>query len=64
MPMVPIVGQWISEHPGTISLGQGVVHYGPPPEVRQAVAELLPESRVDRYGPVCGANELLEAIRA
>lgn len=63
MPMVPIVGQWISEHPGTISLGQGVVHYGPPPEVRQAVATVLPEARVDRYGPVCGAPELLEAIR-
>jgi len=40
-----------------------VVHYGPPPEVRRAVAAMLPEQRVDRYGPVCGVPELLDAIR-
>ena len=30
-PIVPIVGDLIRQVPGTISLGQGVVHYGPPP---------------------------------
>jgi hypothetical protein len=31
-PIIPVVGEMIRAHPGTISLGQGVVHYGPPPE--------------------------------
>ena len=30
-PIIPVVGELIRRHPGTISLGQGVVHYGPPP---------------------------------
>src|SRR6478609_8544277 len=32
LPVIPIVARWIAETPGTISLGQGVVSYGPPPE--------------------------------
>jgi aspartate/methionine/tyrosine aminotransferase len=32
-PMIPVVGEMIKRHPGTISLGQGVVHYAPPPQV-------------------------------
>ena len=35
-PVIPIVGRWIAETPGTISLGQGVVSYGPPPEAVEA----------------------------
>ena len=31
-PIIPIVGQLIRATPGTISLGQGIVHYGPPAE--------------------------------
>ena len=29
-PIVSVIGGLIREVPGTISLGQGVVHYGPP----------------------------------
>ena len=29
-PIVAVVGDLIRQVPGTISLGQGVVHYGPP----------------------------------
>ena len=29
-PVIPIVTQWMAETPGTISLGQGMVAYGPP----------------------------------
>ena len=36
-PIVPVVGDWIRQTPGTISLGQGVVHYGPPPAAVEAV---------------------------
>ena len=34
-PVIPIVGRWIAETPGTISLGQGVVGTG---RRREAVA--------------------------
>src|SRR5437016_4272025 len=31
-PVIPVVADLIRRHPGTISLGQGVVHFGPPPQ--------------------------------
>ena len=37
-PIIPVLGDIIRQVPGTISLGQGVVHYGPPPEALDAVA--------------------------
>ena len=36
-PIIPIVGELIRQNPGTISLGQGVVYYGPPSE---AIAQI------------------------
>jgi hypothetical protein len=29
-PIIPVIGAMIRQTPGTISLGQGVVHYGRP----------------------------------
>ncbi|SVE55052.1 uncharacterized protein METZ01_LOCUS507906, partial [marine metagenome] len=29
-PVIPIVGEWTRDNPGTLSLGQGVVGWGPP----------------------------------
>ena len=31
-PIIPTIGELIRAQPGTISLGQGVAYYGPPPE--------------------------------
>ena len=61
-PMIPIVGEWISQHPGTISLGQGVVHYAPPPEVALAVVNGANDPRIHRYGFVRGMPELLQEV--
>lgn len=61
-PMIPVVGEWIAQHPGTISLGQGIVHYAPPTSVAEAVVEAASTPRVDRYCLVRGIDELLEAI--
>jgi aspartate/methionine/tyrosine aminotransferase len=61
-PVIPIVSRWIAETPGTISLGQGVVSYGPP---REALAALhtFPSSIGDhRYGPVEGQPDLIDAL--
>jgi aspartate/methionine/tyrosine aminotransferase len=61
-PVIPIVGRWIAETPGTISLGQGIVSYGPPPD---AVASLrtFPSTPSDhRYGDVEGQPALVAAL--
>jgi aspartate/methionine/tyrosine aminotransferase len=64
-PMIPVVGEMTARHPGTISLGQGVVHYGPPASVNQAAAKAaLDDPRVHRYALAFGLDPLLQAIRA
>ena len=40
-PIIPVVGELIRSNPGTISLGQGVAYYGPPP---QAVEQATPSA--------------------
>jgi aspartate/methionine/tyrosine aminotransferase len=63
-PVIPIVSRWIAETPGTISLGQGIVSYGPPPGAMAALGE-FPASPADhRYGAVEGEPALLDAIAA
>lgn len=62
-PMIPVVGEWIAQHPGTISLGQGIVHYSPPAAVREAVAAAIAdEDRIDRYCLVRGVDDFLSQI--
>lgn len=63
-PIIPIVGALIRETPGTISLGQGVVHYGPPTEVFEAVRAAVGTPLLDQYGDVSGYPPLLDAIAA
>jgi aspartate/methionine/tyrosine aminotransferase len=61
-PIVPIVGRWIRETPGTISLGQGMVAYGPPSEAFDALRDFDGDAEHHRYGPVEGEPALVEAI--
>jgi len=58
LPIIPTVAGWIAETPGTISLGQGVVHYGPPPEALAALPEFLEKFPHQRYVPDAGLPEL------
>jgi len=61
-PVIPVVGRWIAETPGTISLGQGIVAYGPPPEAI-AAAHAFGRTLADhRYGPVEGLPEVIDAL--
>jgi aspartate/methionine/tyrosine aminotransferase len=62
-PIIPVVGGWIRETPGTISLGQGVVHYGPPPETLDAVRDALARPATHEYNDGAGIPPLVEAIR-
>jgi aspartate/methionine/tyrosine aminotransferase len=63
-PVIPIVGEWIRQHPGTISLGQGVVSYGPPPEAIAQISEFLSNPNNHKYQSLQGIAPLRAAIAA
>jgi aspartate/methionine/tyrosine aminotransferase len=60
-PIIPVVAEWIRQHPGTISLGQGVVHYGPPPQAIARIEEFL-AAKNHKYQPVDGIAPLRQAL--
>ena len=61
-PIVAVVGDWIRQTPGTISLGQGVVHYGPPREALAAVQEALADPVTHEYQDGAGVPTLVDAL--
>ena len=63
-PVIPVMGEWIRQTPGTLSLGQGMVHWEPPAQALEAMARALNTSPAprDRYGPVAGDPELREQL--
>lgn len=61
-PIIPVVAELIRRHPGTISLGQGVVWYGPPPAALDRLAPFLADPGNHKYQAVGGIPELLERI--
>lgn len=71
-PVIPRVGALIAAHPGTLSMAQGMVDWGPPPQVLQvlqvelarAQADPIAAASLDRYGPMQGDPPLLEALAA
>ncbi len=63
-PIIPIVGELIRNTPGTISLGQGVVSYSPPPEAIEFLPKFMAEDSNNLYKAVIGIPPLLTAITA
>lgn len=61
-PIIPIVADLIRQHPGTISLGQGVVHYPPPPEAMAMIERFLGDPENHKYKAVVGCTELVDAF--
>ena len=61
-PIIPVIAGLVREYPGTISLGQGVVHYGPPRAALEAIQGFGAQAGQHLYGPVQGQPELLEEI--
>ena len=63
-PIIPILGELIRSTPGTISLGQGIVSYGPPAEAMATLATFGSDPADHRYGPVEGQPDLLDILDA
>jgi aspartate/methionine/tyrosine aminotransferase len=61
-PIIPAVAAMIQQHPGTISLGQGVVYYPPPPEAIAQITAFLADPEQHKYQAVEGIAPLLEQI--
>ena len=61
-PIIPVVGELIRANPGTISLGQGVAYYGPPPQAGEYLQKFFADPQNHKYKLVQGIPELLEAI--
>jgi len=63
-PIIPVVAELIRNNPGTISLGQGVVAYGPPKQAAEQVNRFFEDSENNKYKPVQGLPVLVEALGA
>ena len=71
-PVIPEVGALVRHTPGTLSLAQGMVGWGPPSLVLEALqsaiasqlrgAAAAPDPTRDGYGPVRGDQDLLAAL--
>ena len=64
MPIIPRVGDLIRSTPGTISLGQGVVDYGPPAAAHEALVRFCEDPARHKYQHGLGVPELRERIAA
>lgn len=62
-PIIPTIAALVQAHPGTISLGQGVVSYGPPAQAMAALPALVAGGQ-HKYLPVSGHAGLLEAVES
>jgi aspartate/methionine/tyrosine aminotransferase len=61
-PVIPVVGELIRNHPGTISLGQGVVYYGPPARAVENLAAFLADANNHKYQAVQGVAPLVALL--
>ena len=61
-PIVAVIGDLIRQVPDTISLGQGVVHYGPPPAALDVAREAIANPETHAYQDGIGLRALVSAI--
>lgn len=62
-PIIPTIAALVRNNPGTISLGQGVVNYGPPAEAVTTLPSLMADNQLHKYQAVSGMPPLVEAFR-
>jgi aspartate/methionine/tyrosine aminotransferase len=63
-PVIPVIADLIAANPGTISMGQGVVGYPPPPAIWDHVETFRSQPRNHIYQAVDGIPQLRDALRA
>jgi aspartate/methionine/tyrosine aminotransferase len=61
-PVIPVIRELIRTHPGTLSLGQGVSSFGPPPRALERARDFGKASDDHKYTPVQGLEPLLELM--
>jgi len=64
LPIIPTIAAMVRANPGTISLGQGVVSYGPPADAIAALPGLMDDPLLHRYQAVTGWAPLVDALAA
>ena len=61
-PIIPVIGEWTRNTPGTLSLGQGMVSYPPPQAALEAIRDFGSRPYEHLYGSPLGYRGLLELI--
>jgi len=61
-PVMPAIAALARENPGTISLGQGVVNYGPPAQAIAALPGLMGDVSLNKYQAIIGYPALIDAL--
>ena len=61
-PIIPTIAAMVRATPGTISLGQGVVSYGPPADAVAALPALMADPALHKYQAVSGYGPLVQAL--
>ncbi|MBF2760884.1 MAG: pyridoxal phosphate-dependent aminotransferase [Ectothiorhodospiraceae bacterium AqS1] len=63
-PIIPRIGELIRDCPGTISLGQGIVHYPPPEAARDALRDFFDDPQRHLYQHELGLPQLRARIES
>lgn len=63
-PIIPVIADLIRAHPGTISLGQGVVNYTPPPAAAAQIERFLSQADNHKYQATAGVGFLVERLKS
>ena len=63
-PIIPTIAAMVRDNPGTISLGQGVVSYGPPADAVASLPGLMADVQLNKYQAVSGYAPLVAALRS
>ena len=62
IPVMPEIAALVRDNPGTISLGQGVVNYGPPVQALAALPGLMSDIGLNKYQAIIGHPALIDAL--
>jgi aspartate/methionine/tyrosine aminotransferase len=62
IPVMPAIAAMVRDNPGTISLGQGVVNYGPPAQALAALPRLMSDVGLNKYQAIIGHPALIDGF--